>query len=224
MRIVILACMVPIGAAAQTAGTPPRELPAEAVEQLVQSLDAARRHTSHVWRDMEPVNEDWTVNAYVEIPRGALRKWEFDMKANERALDRVMPDEIGSYPANYGFVPKTVSYDGGPFDVLVLGPPLPGGQTVRGVTVGVMSMEGENGLNSKVVVSPVDGSGRPRYALSATDRKRIGSYFARCKQHEPGTFSRVMGWGSPAEGLAHVQTTNAFFRRCATAVGRCLLR
>jgi hypothetical protein len=32
-----------------------------------------------------------------------------------------------------------------------------------------MFMEDEKGLDSKVVTSPVDGSGRPRYSLSPAD-------------------------------------------------------
>ena len=225
MRSAILTLMLlPIAAAAQMAGTPPRVLPATATAQLAQSLEAAREHTSHIWRDTSAMNDDGTVNAYVEIPRGELRKFEFDMKGNARAIDRVMPPEIGGYPVNYGFVPQTVSYDGDPFDVLVLGPALPGGELAVGVIVGVMFMEDEKGLDSKVVTSSVDGSGRPRYSLSAADRKRIGGYFARYKRHEPGKFSKVPGWGSPADGLAHVQTAHAFFRECAKVVERCVLR
>jgi inorganic pyrophosphatase len=109
------------------------------------------------------------------------------------------------------------------FDVLVLGPALPGGGLVPGAIVGVMFMEDEKGLDSKVVTSPVDASGRPRYSLSPADRKRIGGYFARYKQHEPGKFSKVPGWGSPADGLAHVQTAHAFFRECAKVAGKCVL-
>jgi inorganic pyrophosphatase len=224
MRSAILTLMLlPIAAAAQMAGTPPRVLPATATAQLVQGLEAAREHTSHVWRDTSAMNDDGTVNAYIEIPRGELRKFEFDMKVNARAIDRVMPPEIGGYPVNYGFVPQTVSYDGDPFDVLVLGPALPGGEPAVGVIVGVMFMEDEKGLDSKVVTSPVDRSGRPRHSLSPADRKRIGDYFARYKQHEPGKFSKVPGWGSPAEGLAHVQTAHAFFRECAKITGLCVL-
>jgi inorganic pyrophosphatase len=225
MRNAILTLMLlPIAAAAQMAGTPPRVLPATATARLVQSLEAAREHTSHVWRDTSAMNDDGTVNAYIEIPRGELRKFEFDMKAHARAIDRVMPPEIGGYPVNYGFVPQTVSYDGDPFDVLVLGPALPGGKLAVGVIVSVMFMEDEKGLDSKVVTSPVDGSGRPRHSLSPADRKRIGGYFARYKRHEPGKFSKVPGWGSPADGLAHVQTAHAFFRECAKIVDQCVLR
>jgi inorganic pyrophosphatase len=216
--------LLPATVASQMTGAPPRALPANATAQLAQSLDAAKPYASHVWRDTPPINEDGTVNGYVEIPLGELRKWEFDMKANARAIDRVMPPEIGGYPVNYGFVPQTVSYDGDPFDVLVLGPAIPGGELTIGVIVGVMFMEDEKGLDSKVVTSPVDGNGRPRYSLSTADRKRIGGYFARYKKHQPGKFSKVPGWGSAADGLAHVQTAHAFFLECAKITGRCVLQ
>jgi inorganic pyrophosphatase len=40
------------------------------------------------------------------------------MGKNARAIDRMMPESVGGYPINYGFVPQTVSYDGDPFDAL----------------------------------------------------------------------------------------------------------
>ena len=97
---------------------------------------------------------------------------------------------------NYGFVPQTVSYDGDPFDILVLGPPIAGGSLVRGVIVGLMLMEDEKGLDSKVVVSVAGPDGKPRYPLTRSDQRRIGDYFNRYKRDEPGVFSRVPGWGS----------------------------
>ena len=224
MHTALLFLLVPVALAAQITGTPPRELPATAASQLVESLDAARQHKSHVWRDTPPVNEDGTVNGYIEIPRGERRKWEFNMKANARAVDRVMPEKIGGYPVNYGFVPQTVSYDGDPFDILVLGPPLRGGEVVRTAVVGLMFMEDEKGLDSKVVTSPIGADGKPRFALSVEDRERIGNYFKRYKLHEPGKFSKVLGWGSAADGAAHVRTAHAFFRECRTSATRCVLR
>ena len=224
MYKVLLLLAFPVVVAAQMAEAPPRVLPATATSQLAASLEAARQHTSHVWRDTPPMNDDGTVNAFVEIPRGELRKWEFNMQANERAVDRVMPEEIGGYPVNYGFVPQTVFYDGDPFDILVLGPPLPGGQVVRTAIVGVMFMEDEKGVDSKVVTSPLHRDGRPQFVLSAADRKKIGGYFARYKKHEPGKFSKVPGWGSRTEGAAHVRLAHTFFRECSTVAGPCLLR
>lgn len=217
LRAVLLTLVAAMLAAPQS--PPPVELPAMATTKLVQSLDASKPHASHVWRDMPPVNEDGTINGYVEITRGDRRKFEFDMKANERAIDRMIPPSVGGYPVNYGFVPQTVLYDGDPFDILVLGPPLAGGAIVRGIIVGLMQMEDEKGLDSKVVVSVAGPDGRPKYPLTRADQRRIGDYFNRYKRNEPGAFSRVPGWSSVADGLAYVRTTHAFFLECRDRTG-----
>jgi inorganic pyrophosphatase len=215
-----LAGVAPLAADAQNASGPPGLLPATAVNALAASLRAARSHTSHQWRDTPPFNSDGTVNAYIEIARGDRRKWEFDMRANRRAIDRMIPVSIGGYPVNYGFVPQTISYDGDPFDALVLGPPLPDGRFARGVAVGVMFMEDEKGLDSKIVLSRVDEAGRPLHPLTAADQNEIGDYFRRYKRDGPGTFSRVPGWGSAEQGLTFVRTTHAFFQQCAGRTGQ----
>jgi inorganic pyrophosphatase len=217
LAIAAVPCLV---AAAQSGERSLELLPASASEQLAQSLAAASAHTKHVWRDTPPLNDGETVNAYIEISRGDRRKWEFDMRANARAIDRMMPPRVGGYPVNYGFVPQTVSYDGDPFDALVLGPPLDGGLLVRGAIVGVMFMEDEKGPDSKVVLSVTHPDGRPVHQLTPADRRRIGDYFRRYKQHEPGKFSKVPGWGSIAEGLSHVTTTHAFFLQCRQHAGK----
>jgi inorganic pyrophosphatase len=136
------------------------------------------------------------------------------MNANARAIDRVMPPEIGGYPVNYGFVPQTIAPDGDPFDALVLGPPLGGGRIARGVIVGLMHMEDEKGPDSKVVLSVPDSAGRARHALAPDVQDRLATYFSRYKQHEPGKFSIVTGWADVAAGRAHVDATHAFFREC----------
>jgi inorganic pyrophosphatase len=210
---------LPVMVWAQQLTSPPVELPPVATAQLARSLEAARPHAHHLWRDTAPMNPDGTVNAYVEITRGDRRKWEFEMRARQRAIDRVIPESIGGFPVNYGFVPQTVSYDGDPFDALVLGAAIDGGRLVRGVVVGLMLMEDEKGLDSKVVLSPPDRNGRPLSPLTDAERSRIGDYFNRYKQGQPGLFSRVPGWGSVADGLAYIRTTHAFFLECRQRAG-----
>jgi inorganic pyrophosphatase len=215
--------LLPVFAVAVVAAQQPMapvELPAPATTKLVQSLDTSKAHASHVWRDTPAMNEDGTINGYVEITRGDRRKWEFNMQSNERAIDRMIAPKVGGYPVNYGFVPQTISYDGDPFDILVLGPPLAGGSLVRGIIVGVMFMEDEKGLDSKVVVSVAGPDGKPRDALTRSEQRRIGDYFNRYKRDEPGMFSRVPGWGSVADGLELVKTTRAFFLECRERAGR----
>ena len=217
MKIPALALAVVIAALARGAAQSANTLPAPAAEALRASLTAARAHARHVWRDTLPVNADGSINAYVEIPRGDRRKWEFDMARNERAIDRMIPADVGGYPVNYGYVPQTVSYDGDPFDALVLGPPLAGGRLIRGIPVGVMFMEDEKGLDAKVVLSMADSASRPRHQLTAAIQHEVADYFRRYKLHQPGAFSRVPGWGSSAEGMALVRLTHAFFRQCRQA-------
>jgi inorganic pyrophosphatase len=212
--VLAIATLTTAVAAAQPQSGAPDVLPAGAAAQLVRNLTAAEPHRRHVWRDTLPTNADGTINAYIEISRGDRQKWELDMRANARAIDRVIPESVGGYPVNYGFVPQTVSYDGDPFDVLVLGPAIDGGATVPGVVVGLMYMEDEKGLDSKVVLSRRGADGRRLHELTAGEQDRIVEYFRRYKQHEAGAFSKVPGWGSIAEGTALVTKTHAFFLRC----------
>ena len=197
---------------------PPETLPGSATRQLANSLALAAPAPSHIWRDVPPLNVNGTANAYIEIPRGDLRKWEFDMRLNTRAIDRMMPPDLG-YPVNYGFVPQTISYDGDPFDVLVLGPALDGGTLVRGAIVGLLHMTDEKGLDSKVVISMTGPDGRPKHSLVDDDRRRIADYFNRYKRHEPAKFSVVHGWDTAAQGHAFIRTTHAFFRECRREPG-----
>lgn len=221
-RFLAFAC-APVLLGMQATVRPATVLPTDAVRSLAASVESARAHAVHVWRDTPPFAGE-LANAYIEVPRGDRRKWEFDMAANAREIDRVMPAEIGGYPVNYGFVPQTISYDGDPFDVLVLGPPLPGGEVVRGIVVGLMLMEDEKGIDSKVVVSPVSPDGRPAYQLAGADRERIGEFFRKYKRHEAGKFSKVPGWGSADAGRQHIEVTHAFFKDCRSPRGECRLR
>jgi inorganic pyrophosphatase len=202
------------------AGAAPDVLPAVATTKLRDSLKAAGAHKQHLWRDTPPM-AGGLVNAYIEIPVGERRKYEFDMAKNDRAIDRVLPEKIGGYPVNYGIVPQTISYDGDPFDVLVLGPALKGGEMVTGVIVGLMRMDDEKGLDSKVVISRVGADGKPLHQLTDADRKRIADYFNRYKRDDddPKTFATVPGWGTAADGLSFVTITHAFFTDCRDRAG-----
>ena len=225
VRPILAVVMLGAGLAAAQPPTPaPRVLPPVATTQLGRSLSAAAAHPRHVWRDTPPINDDGTVNAYIEIARGDRNKWEFDMRANQRAIDRVIPEAVGGYPVNYGFVPQTISYDGDPFDALVLGPALAGGELVRGVVVGLMQMEDEKGLDSKVVLSATGTGGSPAHRLDDGERARIAEYFRHYKDHQPGAFSKVPGWGTIADGRDFVSTAHTFFLSCRERAGQpCVL-
>ena len=217
--LALIVALLPWAVAGQDMANPGDTLPPVATTKLAASLKSAAAHTKHVWRDTPPMNSDGTVNGYIEIAQGDRRKWELNMGTNKRAIDRMMPVTLGGYPINYGIVPQTVSYDGDPFDVLVLGPPIEGGTLVRGVIVGLMLMEDEKGLDSKVVLSRLDRNGKPTHALTPAIQRTVGDYFNRYKLHEPNAFSKVPGWGTAAQGLAWVKTTNKFFHECRQRAG-----
>jgi inorganic pyrophosphatase len=199
---------------------PPDILSAVATTKLRDSLQAAAAHKSHLWRDT-PAFDGTLVNAYIEIPFGERNKYEFNMATNTRVVDRVIPEAIGGYPVNYGIVPQTIGWDGDPFDALVLGPPLKGGALVKGIIVGIMHMEDEKGLDSKVVLSRVGADGRPAHDLTEADLERIADYFNRYKRedNDPKTYATVTGWGTAADGRAFVRTTHAFFKDCQARAG-----
>ncbi len=63
--------------------------------------------------------ENNIVEAIIEIPMGTKNKYEIDKKTNKIKLDRVLYTTM-SYPAEYGYIDKTLSLDGDPLDILIL--------------------------------------------------------------------------------------------------------
>ncbi|HEX4022320.1 MAG TPA: inorganic diphosphatase [Acidobacteriaceae bacterium] len=59
------------------------------------------------------------INAIIEIPSGAVNKYEYDKQLHVFRLDRNLHSPV-HYPGDYGFIPSTLSQDGDPLDVLVL--------------------------------------------------------------------------------------------------------
>jgi inorganic pyrophosphatase len=174
-------------------------------------LEASKGQQRNAWRDMEPLNEDGTVNGYVEIARGDSTKWEFRIPLNRREVDRMIPKELGGYPINYGFMPRTISYDGDPADIVFLGPALAAGEIVKGRIVGVMRMTDTGDLDDKVVASPLDTGGGAAYRLEAADRERMERFFNTYKKHE-GKVTRITGWGDEKDARAFIARTRSFFR------------
>jgi inorganic pyrophosphatase len=78
-------------------------------------------------------------------------KYDVDKKSGALFVDRFMMTAM-HYPANYGYVPRTIAADNDPVDVLVHTPfpPLPGVVVPRRA-VGVLLMEDESGKWVKVI-------------------------------------------------------------------------
>ena len=64
-------------------------------------------------------NPPHDINVIIEIPQGgAPVKYEMDKASGAMFVDRFLHTAM-YYPANYGFIPHTLSGDGDPCDVLI---------------------------------------------------------------------------------------------------------
>ena len=115
----------------------------------------------NVWHDIDEkrITPDEFI-AVIEIAKGFKKKYELDKETGCIILDRVLHTST-HYPANYGFIPKTLSGDGDPLDVLVLSSealdPL---VLVKCYPVGMMVMMDGGKTDEKIIAIPV---GDPMY-------------------------------------------------------------
>lgn len=112
-----------------------------------------RKGVFHPWHDVSPGVKELPsqFHAVIEVSRGSSNKYELDKETGLLRLDRVLYSAV-YYPANYGFIPRTLAEDNDPLDVLVLGdePVLPM-TLVHARAIGLMVMEDQGQLDHKVV-------------------------------------------------------------------------
>lgn len=209
----LAACLLLAGCAAAPRVEPLPDAPfgERALAARARAFAAARAHPHHLWRDFEPETRPGRVRGYVEIGLGDREKRELSIADNRLVVDRVIAEDLGGYPVNYGFVPGTLAYDGDPLDVLVLGPRLEPGTWVEGVILGVLHMEDDKGVDPKVVVATARPDGQPALLLTGDEKARLGAWFARYKSAEIDRFSKVTGWGDPEDARRILADARGFF-------------
>jgi inorganic pyrophosphatase len=96
-------------------------------------------------------------NVIIEIPSHSDPvKYEVDKETGAMFVDRFMNTAM-HYPCNYGYIPKTLSEDGDPVDVLVVTPiPLISGSVIRCRSIAMLEMEDESGPDAKILAVPID--------------------------------------------------------------------
>ncbi|AEP09400.1 inorganic diphosphatase [Micavibrio aeruginosavorus] len=142
------------------------------------------------------------IHVVIENPLGGVPvKYELDKESGMMFVDRFLHTAM-YYPGNYGFIPHTLSGDGDPVDVMVIGrtPVMPGAVMVCR-PVGVMLMEDNNGQDEKIIAVPVPKL-HPYHdnIEDLTDirpilREQIEHFFAHYKDLEPGKWVKTNGWG-----------------------------
>ncbi len=140
-------------------------------------------------------------NVVIEIPAHAAPvKYEMDKESGALKVDRFLGTSM-LYPANYGFIPHTLSEDGDPADVLVVSPfPITYGAVVKCRAVAVLRMEDESGVDAKILAVPTKKL-CPMYSeieaigdFPALLIKQIEHFFTHYKDLESGKWVKLTGW------------------------------
>lgn len=75
---------------------------------------------TNAWHDLNPGERlPREFKSVIEIPLGSNVKYELDKESGLIRVDRILYSAV-YYPANYGFIPRTLAEDDDPLDVLVL--------------------------------------------------------------------------------------------------------
>lgn len=148
----------------------------------------------NIWHDIDEsrISEN-EFEALIEIPKGSKAKYELDKETGLLRLDRILYTST-VYPANYGFIPKTLAEDGDPLDVLVLCNEQIFPMTlVRCTPIGVIQMVDGEDLDEKIIAVPVND---PNY-----------KHFYDIKELPQHIFEEMMHFFEVYKALEHKTTT-----------------
>ena len=152
-------------------------------------------------------------NVIIEIPMHAEPiKYEVDKETGAMFVDRFLSTAM-RYPCNYGYIPRTLSGDGDPVDVLVVSPmPIIPGAVVRCRPVGMLKMQDEAGDDTKLIAVPIDKlSGLYQQVHSVRDfpqvqLAQIAHFFEHYKDLEHGKWVKLGGWVGPEEAKQEIMS------------------
>ena len=156
-------------------------------------------------------NPPHSINVLIEVPIGGEPvKYEFDKTSGAIFVDRILHTSM-RYPANYGFIPHTLSEDGDPLDCMVVArSPFIPGSVVRARPIAVLMLEDESGGDEKILAVPVDTT-FPYYEkvdeaddLPPIVKQQIEHFFTHYKDLEPEKWVRIGKWGDASAAQAVV--------------------
>ncbi len=150
-------------------------------------------------------------NVIIEVPSHSDPvKYEMDKETGAMFVDRFMSTAM-HYPYNYGYIPRTLSPDGDPVDVMVITPvPLITGSVVRCRPVGVLKMTDEAGDDAKVLAVPIDkvcslySKIKDFRDLHDKELQQLAHFFEHYKDLDEGKWVRVAGWGGVDEAKEEI--------------------
>ncbi|MBI9009850.1 MAG: inorganic diphosphatase [Tenericutes bacterium] len=145
------------------------------------------------------------VEAIIEIPMGTQNKYEVDKLKNRIKLNRVLYSKM-TYPAEYGYIEKTLAQDGDPLDILVLATTktFPG-CIVDARVIGYLDMI-DSGDHDQKIIAVVDADRRFEDINDLKDIKdlqlrEIKLFFSTYKILEPGHNVEVLEYYNKKEAI-----------------------
>ncbi|MDD3129920.1 MAG: inorganic diphosphatase [Candidatus Izemoplasmatales bacterium] len=150
------------------------------------------------------------IEAVIEIPMGTQNKYEVDKVQNKIKLNRVLYSKM-TYPAEYGFIEKTLAEDGDPLDILVLATT----QTFPGCivdarVVGYLDMY-DSGDRDQKIIAVVDAD--PRFDdihdiedIKELQLREIKLFFENYKILEPGHHVKVLDYYNKKEAIKLIES------------------
>ncbi len=140
-------------------------------------------------------------NVIIEIPANSTPvKYEMNKEAGVLFVDRFVSTAM-SYPANYGFIPHTLSEDGDPADVVVVTPfPVAHGALVKCRPLAVLLMEDESGIDAKILALPTKKICPMYDKIDSIEQlppllvEQIQFFFSHYKTLEKNKWVKITGW------------------------------
>lgn len=113
----------------------------------------------HPWHDLPTGDPESCFHVVIEVPKGGTVKYELDKRSGLLRVDRVLYSAV-HYPANYGFIPRSLGDDEDPLDVLVImDQPVAPLSVLRARVIGALPMIDDKGRDEKILAVCCDDPG-----------------------------------------------------------------
>ena len=160
------------------------------------------------------------LTAVVEIPEDCSNKYEYDRSMNVFVLDRVLHSPV-HFPGDYGFIPQTLSQDGDPLDILILGDsPTFTGCIYAVRPVGLFEMLDHGVCDEKVLAYAM---GNPRFIdihnyteIQPHVLREVEHFFSVYKELEEKEI-KILGWKDREAAYEVIRSSHERFIHSAVA-------
>ncbi len=168
----------------------------------------------NIWHDISSGRiTEQQFEVLVEISKGSKAKYELDKETGLLRLDRILYTST-VYPANYGFIPRTLAADGDPLDVLVLcNEPIFPMTLVTCKPIGVINMVDGGDKDEKIIAVPINDPTFNNYY----DVHELPAHIFEEMMHFFEVYKKLEHKITTVENICHTHTAVDIVRECIKA-------